>query len=787
VNEVAGKFDTWLRTLVSANDAEEAARLQNATDLLMEEITALLRAENMEHCTLVERARRGYAAVFTIYQRTADNSRLELLDRKAKVTELEESLTRLIGESDAKVKEIQAECHRQLDEKQREMDEKKEEYDNSMKRFLEEKAHMSSHLDALHRIFKVFQADSVYLTLEELKQKIQNLEKKLRHKEDGVSKLNGIITKIQKAAQDSEAERTNLKQANDDLRRQLQAALATTKRLQRRLEMQDIDAGGDFQDIDIGEETQHAEGSTTAPVPSGDAPLISSEAVHNSTEVPKFANRARNYQSGVDAGPYFSVLQKLGQVTDRIANVLQSSSANVMLPGSSTDETDKIMLSGSPQLMIRAIQMKTSEVLQYAECLDGVDFNVTRGEGAAAAVSAAALPRFLQYINAHNQGASGAKGSTKVTNAAFLTVRQIFNAKYLSDRINGRMGHRNMRFPEFVIAYFTRDEENLFTGLSRSARLWRLIEGSKAPELKMFRHFLLEKLTMDELSFFVEARHSLLGQRNYTEDDSPSISIPYARCQEFLASVLGTFSPVLAAVSIEAEKHAPGGYIDYATFLNVLTTYYQNERKRRRNAVRLMFQSKNLAKGEFLDFENFVTMIQSLGFTGSTSDIFTLFRESNLLGGGSMTLESFLRAMDSLAFHFYSIQVPMSMTKTLEMTKLTRQQMMQHWVRFGSWFGAFRQPIPSFDPWLRSEIIAHVRKVDRAFKENQKVPVLCTEFRQLLDFFQFALDVAARSQTEPMSQQKSERHLVLLENIVDLLVTFVVKDCGGDLLFSEVT
>jgi hypothetical protein len=137
------------------------------------------------------------------------------------------------------------------------------------------------------------------------------------------------------------------------------------------------------------------------------------------------------------------------------------------------------------------------------------------------------------------------------------------------------MGKTLCRFPEFVLGFFARDGENLFTALSRSTRLWRAIEGSKAPELKLFRHFLLEKLTVDELSFFVEARNSLIGMRS-TEDDPPFVTAPYAQCQEFLTAVLGSFSPVLATVSQEAEKQASNGFIDYAVFLSVLVTFYQN-------------------------------------------------------------------------------------------------------------------------------------------------------------------------------------------------------------------
>jgi hypothetical protein len=78
------------------------------------------------------------------------------------------------------------------------------------------------------------------------------------------------------------------------------------------------------------------------------------------------------------------------------------------------------MLSGSAQLMIRAIQAKAGEVLQYT---------VTHRRSAAqnAAAAHAVLPRFLQYIKAHNQDAAGKPGQ-RVTASALLAVRQIFSA-----------------------------------------------------------------------------------------------------------------------------------------------------------------------------------------------------------------------------------------------------------------------------------------------------------------------------------------------------------------------
>jgi hypothetical protein len=64
--------------------------------------------------------------------------------------------------------------------------------------------------------------------------------------------------------------------------------------------------------------------------------------------------------------------------------------------------------------------------------------------------------------------------------------------------------------------------------------------------------------------------------------------------------------------------------------------------------------------------------------------------------------------------------------------------------------------------------------------------MLYSEYRRLLDIFQFAMDVVSRVQHEPMSLVKSERHFSLLENLIDLLVTFIMKDANGDVVFTEI-
>jgi hypothetical protein len=68
-----------------------------------------------------------------------------------------------------------------------------------MKRFLEQKAQLEEHVKALHRVFLDFQHDSVYMTLEDLKQKLERSDKELRNRESDFARLQVQLTKARTA------------------------------------------------------------------------------------------------------------------------------------------------------------------------------------------------------------------------------------------------------------------------------------------------------------------------------------------------------------------------------------------------------------------------------------------------------------------------------------------------------------------------------------------------------------------------------------------------------------
>jgi hypothetical protein len=226
--------------------------------------------------------------------------------------------------------------------------------------------------------------------------------------------------------------------------------------------------------------------------------------------------------------------------------------------------------------------------------------------------------------------------------------------------------------------------------------------------------------------------------------------------------------------------------IDYADFSFVMMRFYRNERRKRRNAIRMMFQSRKVSGGsDEIDFERFVAMIQSLGFRGSMDDVFDLFREALTISRGGVTLDPLLMAMDNLSFHFYVIDVPFQMFKPFESVKMPKPQLMNHWMTFSAWFEGFNEVKDQIDSWLLSKITTQVREVDKLFKSSESVSDLYNEYRHLLDWFQFMLEVIAKGKRRVLSTTKAERQLKLLENLIDLLITFVVQQTGDQITFTE--
>jgi hypothetical protein len=148
-------------------------------------------------------------------------------------------------------------------------------------------------------------------------------------------------------------------------------------------------------------------------------------------------------------------------------------------------------------------------------------------------------------------------------------------------------------------------------------------------------------------------------------------------------------------------------------------------------------------------------------------------------------MNGLLAAMDNLSFHFYAIELPVALNKPSDVAAMTKQQLLQHWTTFGGWFEGFDDPADHFDTWLKAKLTSQVKLVDALFKKGASIPALFQAYRNLLDTFQFMLQILATGQSEPLPTKKAEHELQILENLIDLLVTFVFRNQGEDIRFTE--
>jgi hypothetical protein len=768
--DITKNYDQVMKTITEPTDLAQAASYQAAADLLLENIVSQLRVECLEQSELVVRARDSYAEIFRLLQRDALKNRQRILELERNNVNLEESLTKVVENATQRVKEAQDTCQLQLANLRKEMDEKKEEYDTSMKRFLEQKSQLQEHVKALHRVFLDFQSDSVYITLEDLKQKLERMEKKLSQKDNEILKMNFDNTKLRKQIQDMEDGKLVLEQANDELRRKLRTSMAQINRLERSLALARLE--GLHPDDEAEPEDGSASPSSRLDLP--DKHLMSAITAQASTEGSPF--RRRQVSKILDPGPYVLIYQKLTRIHDRLTDFVQSNCPMppVALSDSDADESHKIFLSGEARLILNCLNAKVDELARYADVLE----TATASNQQQGTKLPANVPRFLRYIHGHIPDTE-----VRTRFSPFSFIRGLFQSKHVSDQWRRRQNRPELRFPEFVVAWHCKDGENLFAALQRCSRLWRAAKASKLPEIRLFRKFVTEKFTSDELKFFLELRMGLVGN---TVSEDEVLMIPYKQCRLVLETILGSFSPIIQVISGEADRCVKNGMIDYAEFSMVMLKFYQTERRKRRNAVRLMFQSRRFFAGQDrIYFENCVAMIQTLSFQGLIKNSFDLFRESSVLSGGEVSLDGLLISMDNLSFHFYSIEIPTPWAKPDEGTTISRLVLENHWRTFMSWFEGFNDVKDKLDTWLVSKITSQVRLVDKLFQARAPPNTLYDAYRELLDSFQFMLNVMAKGQQEPMPDQKAERQLQIIEALIDLLITFVVPQEGDKVTFTE--
>lgn len=776
VKQLALKYDTNVGIVAGYKGVELAQRLQAINDLLLDEIVNQLRVINLGQAELLERCRQTYAQIFTILDDDAASSRRMIVELRDRTTKAEEDKARAIEDANTRIAAAESECKRRVDEANTQLENKMIEYDESMKRYLEQKAQLEDHVKALHQVFLDFQSDAVYLTLEDLKNKLSQAELKIEQKVEEVNMLQTAIFKWKRQHQEMEESNKGLEDVIAKLREQLKDSQNKNSQLERQIEMLKLE-------MEDGISESNSDDDDDSIVQS--SPLASAVMGPGmSLLAPGSSKKKRMYRRRAGTGtgdhivlsPWIHIHQKLGDIGSVVSQFLETvTNKPVMWNDQSSDKNEALLLAGDINKTQQLLVQKVDQVAQITDCLKQVEGklvskqdNQTTGEEGG---------RFVGYFSHGITAPSEPEGKEKFF--IFTEIRRILQAKYLADKWNHRANRPLTRMPEFVIMYYYKDDNKIGTALHMAKRLWKACKGSKSTEVKMFRKFLKEKYTLDELTFFLEMRHGLLGLPVVKDREESLIKIPYSSCKALMDRILGAFSPIASLIGDEAEKLLDKSKnIDYALFLQVFLNFYAKEREKRRTAVRLMVTSRKNAGGgnNPIVFEVFAAILQSLGFKGSIEQMLEFYRCARGFSGGDITLNGVLEAMDDLNIHFYSIDIPMEDDLSFEKTEVSRQMVLTHWAKFGQWFEGLRRSTATMDTWVRSQLILQVRKVDQAFQLALPASTLYAEFRSLLDIFQFFLGLLSRGSQVPMKCEQSEKQLELIEQLNDQLLQFVLTN-----------
>jgi len=262
-----------------------------------------------------------------------------------------------------------------------------------------------------------------------------------------------------------------------------------------------------------------------------------------------------------------------------------------------------------------------------------------------------------------------------------VVIRAIFDAKYNEMLLSYNKGKQLTRFPEFVYSWlgtFCIDKEtrnirlleytekdiaapenrkNLLLGLeaASSAKLW---------EVAIFKDFLEENLTLDELAFFLHCRF-LMFKGPQLAISTSGFCVTHFVTKE---RVYDTIDRVLYKYRVEEKKELKKKLVDfnkqtykdknafdYAMVLRILLELYRKEKKE--SFIRLDELFGKVKKGQqampksSLQFDHFYRIFAGDYDKAITdSEVAHLYRESYIGGGCSVNIDSTILTMCETPF-----------------------------------------------------------------------------------------------------------------------------------------
>ena len=742
--------------------AELANHKQAVNDLMLEELINQMRVINLGQAELLELFRQANAEVYSLLLEDAQASRKEIIKLKQETHQAYVDKNNTINQCNLRIQAMEDDTNKKITEMHEELEKKKEEYDHDMKDFLDQKSKLEEHVKALHHVFLDFQSDAVYLKLEELKQETDRCHQKLAEKDEDITRLQMSIQQWKNQQDELLAKQKAMEDANMTLREQIHQIQLQNAQLLRQIELlkADLDEEGltSQELLDIKNHQMIDEVNS----------LMTPEKNTENNHTPLSIKRTRrSIAEQFNPEPYINVYQKLSKLGVLISRYIENTSGQMLSISDKNDDANELKLvSGSAVVAVHALSNKVDDVYNIADCLN----NISSGNNV---VFHQAGPRFVQFFSSGIVGKPAMK--TEKRGNIYWVIRRIYQAKFMSDRWALRSGRKITMFPDFVLNFFYEEDGRMSFALHHCKEFWENLQKEKSPECKLFLRFLTEDFVEDELAFFLTMRSRLIGIPILKEEEPEIVKVQFTKCVELLDSTLGTLSPVKTGVLKKAEKLSEKGFIDYAAFLTCFVEFYREQREQRREAVKIMVTSKKYNGGieTPVYIELFVSMMQALNFTGSMEELLDFYRYAQIMGGGDITVDSVLRAMDHLCIHFFSIDVPLERDSSFDQGEMARQMLIEHWAKFGLWFEGLRKS-NRMEPWVKRLLVAQVRKTEQAFQLSLPGSSMYFELRELYDKFQYILSTLTRGTQNQVDKDVSEKQLKLLEDLNSLLLDIVI-------------
>ena len=187
-------------------------------------------------------------------------------------------------------------------------------------------------------------------------------------------------------------------------------------------------------------------------------------------------------------------------------------------------------------------------------------------------------------------------------------------------------------------------------------------------DVLLFREFLEEKGSLDELHFFLLARNMLYDGPELSYNIASFTIVHYVqlnRALAFVDHILRNFESnqvnlVKEKLKARAKFKGPRELIDGALVLRVLLEFYKNERKARFISIRETFEKYKQpedTKIKSLSFDNFKDFIDTNFPFATELEKLELYRDSWNFGGGHVGPEAFYVAATESGFFIKSLAI----------------------------------------------------------------------------------------------------------------------------------